>query len=84
MNKFSFKPSVRGLSSRRGKNWCFVFTKNSFKNRMLKFSIKAPDSWSVSLDEVNTKFSGFASFLYAVVPENPLIHPVNELSVFPV
>ena len=34
--------------------------------------------------DLNTSSSGFISPLYDSTPLNPLIHPVNEKSVFPV
>ena len=50
---------------------------------MLRFWIVTPFLWVVCSEVANTKFSGFASCLYDVIPEKPLIHPVKDPSVFP-
>ena len=84
MNKFWFTSEFKVLFSNPGKNWVFVFVKNSFKNKQLKFLIVEPDLWSSDSVSLNTTSSLLISLLYEVIPTNPLIHPVKEKSVFPV
>ena len=72
------------LSSNPGRNWCFAFDKNSFKNKQLRF---VTSDWSTCSDEsvsLKTTSSLFNSLLYEVIPTKPLTHPVKENSVFPV
>ena len=81
MNKFWFKLEDRGLSVNPGKNWIFVFFKNSLRNKQLKFSTISPFIWSSASVELKTRSPWLESDLYEVTPLNPLMHPVKDESV---
>ena len=84
MKIFSFRFSANSLFSNPGISCIFVFDRNSLRKRQLKFTISAPDSCEEASVDLNTSSSEFISPLYDSMPLNPLIHPVNEKSVFPV
>ena len=72
------------LSSSPGRIWVFILVKNSFKNKQLKFVIVDPERCDVAVVDSNTSVSGLVCCLREDTPLKPRIHPVNELSVFPV
>ena len=78
------KFDVKLLLDNPGRNCIFIFCKNSFKNKQLKFSIADPFLCSAASVVEKTRFSGLDSDLYEVTPLKPLIHPVRVESVLPV
>ena len=84
MNIDSFKFLSNSLFSNPGVNWCFIFNKNSFKNKELRFVIIDPEEWSDDSVLEKTNWSGWFGETCELIPLNPLIHPVKELKVFPV
>ena len=72
------------LSSNPGKNNFFVFCQNSCKNRLLKFITLEVFSCLLAFVVENTKDSGSVGDFKLSTPQNPLIHPVNDVDVIPV
>jgi len=54
------------------------------RNKELKFSTLDPAICPSEVLELNTNTSGLVSALYEVIPQNPLMQPVNAVVVIPV
>ena len=74
----------KSTSSNPGINWYLIFLKNSFKNKLLKFSTAAPEVCSEASVWENYKNSGLFCWDNDEDPLNPRTHPVKEFPLIPV